>query len=294
LRPEDDALVDAFDAYLRVERQLSPASVSAYASDLRDFARGAAGLLAASGGTVRDYISRCVSRGDQPRSTARRLSAIRQFFRFCLLENLLATDPSAGIESPRPARKLPSVLGVDEVTRLLDLPAGESPLDLRNRAILELLYDGGLRVSELVGLTADRIDFDGGLVTVLGKGDKERLIPLGETALERLRAYLELSRPALARGGRPRTLFLNARGGRLSRQAVWTLIRAMIRKAGIDRHVSPHTLRHSFATHLLENGADLRAVQMMLGHADIGTTQIYTHVSRERLKKIHGRYHPRA
>ncbi len=270
--------------------------MAAYASDLRDFCRNAAGdgLLRASGETVRDFISRCVSRGDQSRSTARRLSAIRQFFRFCLLENLLAADPSAGIESPRLARKLPVVLNVDEVTRLLDLPTPETPLGIRNRAILELLYDGGLRVSELVGLVPDRIDFDGGLVQVTGKGDKERMVPLGETALERLRTYLGQARPVLVRGERSRAFFLNARGGRLSRQAVWNLMRRMIREAGIDRHVSPHTLRHSFATHLLENGADLRSVQMMLGHADIGTTQIYTHVSRERLRKIHDRFHPRA
>ncbi len=296
--PGEDNLLDAFDAYLRVENRLSPATVSAYLSDLRFLARFlrpmGAGLAGASKDDLRGFLASRAAGNARAATMARCVSSLRRFYRYCRLEGLTTDDPAAGLEFPKRSRHLPDVLDADEVEKLLEAPPAEGPAGLRDRAMLELMYDAGLRVGELVSLRVGAVDRDTGLVRVSGKGNRERLVPLGEPALERLESYQRLARPRLAGEGGADHLFLSRRGGALSRQSVWKMILKYIRLAGVAKKVSPHTLRHSFATHLLENGADLRSVQMMLGHADITTTQIYTHVSRERLKQVHRRYHPRA
>ncbi|MBI2163829.1 MAG: tyrosine recombinase XerD [candidate division NC10 bacterium] len=230
--------------------------------------------------------------GDRPGS--RHLSAIRQFHRFLVREGHAADDPTAHLESPRPWRRLPTVLSSDEVDRLLVPREAKTPQGFRDRAMLELLYASGLRVSELVGLRLADLNLAVGIVRVLGKGDKERLVPLGDAAAENLRAYLTHGRPRMEKRRPSPHLFLGRHGRGLTRQMFWQILKRYVRAAGITKSVSPHTLRHSFATHLLERGADLRSVQLMLGHADIGTTQIYTHLSRAHLKAIYDKYHPRA
>ncbi len=293
-----DPLLDAFDAYLRVERHLSPATVTAYVADVRAFARhigeGRGNLASVKREEVRRYLARRSSRDLGAASIARTVSSLRRFFRFCILEELAGADPTVGIASPKRSRHLPAILEPAEVDALLEAPPADTAQGIRDRTILEILYDTGLRVSELTGLALPSLDLEVGLLRVVGKGNRERLVPLGEIALERLRLYLENARPLALRVDSPDTLFLSRLGRGLTRQTVWKLIRQYLGRAGIGKRISPHTLRHSFATHLLENGADLRSVQMMLGHADISTTQIYTHVSRERLKKVHRQYHPRA
>ncbi len=294
----DDLLIDSFDAYLRVEIHLGEATVAAYVSDLRRLAEFLAGrgsgLTGASRDDLRDYLGERSSSGLRPTSLARTISSLRRFYRFCLLEGSARRDPTAGIQFPKRSRHLPAVLDTEEVNALLDAPADASAQGIRDRAILEMMYDTGLRVSELVGLKLGALDLETGLVRVLGKGRKERLVPMGEMALARMGRYIEASRPALLKGKSSERIFVSRLGGGLTRQAIWKLILKYLKTVGIGKRVSPHTLRHSFATHLVENGADLRSVQMMLGHADISTTQIYTHVSRERLKNVHRKFHPRA
>jgi integrase/recombinase XerD len=224
---------------------------------------------------------------------ARHLSAIRQFHRFLAGAGGAAPDPTAHVEAARPWRKLPDVLSPSDVERLL-AAAPRTPAELRDQAMLEVMYASGLRVSELVGLRLGDPDLEAGVVRVLGKGSKERLVPLGEVAAASLAAYLSRGRPRLARERPSPYLFLGRHGRNLTRQACWLMLKRRARLAGIGRRVTPHTLRHSFATHLLERGADLRSVQLMLGHADIGTTQIYTHVSRAHLQAVYTKYHPRA
>jgi integrase/recombinase XerD len=296
--PGDDPLLDAFDAHLRVESHLSPATVSAYLSDLTSFAgflrEGGVTLTGAGRDEIRGWIARRSEARLRATSLSRALSALRRFYRFALLEGAVAADPTAGVDFPKRPRRLPAVLDAGEVERLLDAPPDDGREGTRDRALLELMYDAGLRVSELVGLTAGSFDLEAGFVRIFGKGRKERLVPLGEPAFERLRDYLERARPALLGGRRTERLFVSRLGRGITRQTVWKMVRRHLLAAGITRSVTPHTLRHSFATHLLENGADLRSVQMLLGHADISTTQIYTHVSRERLLIIHRRHHPRA
>jgi integrase/recombinase XerD len=229
-----------------------------------------------------------------PRSVARHLSAIRQFHRFLVREERVTEDPTAHLEAPRPWQRLPVVLSSEEVDRLLAVRGAVTPQALRNQAMLELIYASGLRVSELIGLRLASLDLGIGIVRVVGKGDKERLVPVGETAANSLRAYLRDGRPRLEKGRPSDSLFLGRHGQGLTRQMFWQLVKKIARTAGITKTVTPHTLRHSFATHLLERGADLRSVQIMLGHADIGTTQIYTHMSRTHLKAIYDKFHPRA
>jgi len=289
--------LDPFFEYLVVERGLSENSLEAYRRDLTRYtaylvARGR-DVLALDRTVVPGYLLALREGGLGPRSVARHLSAIRHFHRFLAREGGGAADPTAHVEGGRPWARLPDVLSSDEVARLLEGDP-RTPLELRDQAMLELMYASGLRVSELVGLRLGDPDLSVGVVKVRGKGDKERLVPLGDCAAESLTRYLASGRPALAKPRPSSALFLGRHGRAITRQTFWRLLKHRTRMAGIGKRVSPHTLRHSFATHLLERGADLRSVQLMLGHADIGTTQIYTHLSRAHLKAVYDKFHPRA
>lgn len=288
--------IDSFLEYLVAERASPENTLAAYASDLEDYGafldeRGAS-ELDADGALLEEYASRCRVRGLKSTSIGRRLSAIRQFYRFLIEEQLIAADPSRDLASPKRGSYLPGVLSREEVGRLIASPDTTTPLGIRDRAMLEVLYATGLRVSELTGLRLHQLNLHVGFLSCRGKGDKERVVPMGESARTWVGTYLKESRPYLVK--RPTdVLFCSRRGGAMTRQNFWHGIRRHAAAAGILREISPHMLRHSFATHLLMGGADLRSVQMMLGHADISTTQIYTHLSTVRLKEIHERYHPR-
>jgi integrase/recombinase XerD len=292
--------------HLAVERGLSENTLVAYRRDLRRYAaflqhREVEDPEAVDEGTVRSFVA-SLSAGthgpdDAPyraTSVARTLSAVRSFHRFLLREGVTDRDPAAAIPQPRLPRSLPRPLPVDDVRRLLEAPDDGSATGLRDRAILELLYGSGLRISELTGMDVDDLDLEGGSLRVLGKGGKEREVPLGSFGLEAVGAYLSRGRPALATAASRSALFLNARGGRLSRQSCARLLGRYVRLAGIDRRVTLHTLRHSFATHLLEGGADVRVVQELLGHASVATTQIYTLVTARHLREVYDESHPRA
>ncbi|MDA8164708.1 MAG: site-specific tyrosine recombinase XerD [Desulfobacteraceae bacterium] len=289
--------LDFFLQYLIAERRLAANTVGAYQADLSSFfdflAQGAGGVEEITSDRIREYLLHCRENGISNRSNARRVSALRAFFRFLHAEGRVPADPTRLLDLPKPGRKLPQVLTLPEVDRLLAAPAGHDPLALRNSAMLHLLYATGLRVSELVALPVAALHLTRGFVRILGKGSKERLVPFGEEARERLEAYLRLARPALLRRRPSDFLFLTRRGRPMTRLRFWQIIRETALAAGIRAQISPHMLRHSFATHLLEHGADLRSVQLMLGHADIATTQIYTHVDSGRLKTVHQRFHPR-
>jgi len=294
-----DEYLDYFINYLRVERGLAANTVSAYS---RDLSRYISYLVdtekldePADIGqqSVLNFLAELKDSGLGARSRARTLSALRMFHRFLLKEKHVAADPTALIESPRALPSLPKLLSEKQVEKLLVAPTGDTPLALRDRAMLETLYATGMRVSELVGLRQIDLKLDIGCLNTFGKGGKQRLIPLGEMALEIIRDYLQNGRPKLQKDANFDQLFLNRSGKPMSRQGFWKNLKRYALQAGIIHQVYPHMLRHSFATHLLEHGADLRAVQTMLGHADISTTQIYTHVIQERLKQLHQRYHPR-
>jgi len=293
--PELDAFCDA----LWLEDGLSPRSLESYRRDLRQFAqwlapRGAS-LPGANAGDIQGFLAaRTLVQGVAARSIARQLSALKRYYRWLLRQGQRDDDPTLSIEPPRLPRPLPKSLSEAEVEALLAAPDPETALGLRDRAMLELLYACGLRVSELVGLPHAAISHDMGVARILGKGAKERLVPLGEEAADWLVRYDRQARPELLAGRACNALFVTGRGEAMTRQAFWHLIKRHARQAGIGTPLSPHTLRHAFATHLLNHGADLRVVQMLLGHADIATTQIYTHVDRARLKAIHARFHPRA
>ena len=291
---------EQFQDYLTFERGLSDRTLTAYARDLTRWARflderGARSPDAVTPAHLRDWVFSLKEAQLAPTSIRRAQSAVRTYFAFLLAEGSVTADPTERLESPKLGRRLPEFLTRDEVSALLDAPDPDAPLCWRDRAILELLYATGMRVSELAELPLSSLDLDEGFLTVFGKGGKERLVPVGEPALRALGRYLREVRPTLdrAQGKGKGRVFLNARGSPLSRVAVWALVKESARRAGITRKVSPHTLRHTFATHLLEGGADLAAVQELLGHADIATTQIYTHVDREYLRDVHRRYHPR-
>jgi integrase/recombinase XerD len=292
-------LDDAIDRYLlhaKVEQGLAKNTILAYARDLHAFAEYCAEreleqVQQVSSRTVVDFLLRQARAGLSSRSQARRLVAVRALFRFLCAERLLSRDPTASVEAPRTTRRLPVVLSAQEVERLLSAPDRKTPLGLRDAAMLETLYATGIRVSELVGLRAADAHLQNGYIKVTGKGSKQRLVPLGEAAVEAIEGYLADVRPRWDRG-HP-ALFLSARSRPLSRQGFWKRIRRHARTAGLPAHISPHKLRHSFATHLLDHGADLRAVQEMLGHADISTTQIYTHVCQARLSRLVREHHPR-
>jgi len=286
--------------HLRVERGLSPNTLEAYGRDLARLGAFAAAqhraLLDLAHTDISRFIGQLRDQGLSARSVARAVHALRGFFRFAVREGHLVADPMENIKAPRAFKSLPRCLSMAQVESLLDAPDVAQPLGIRDRAILEVLYATGLRVSELIGLRPGDVDLEVGLLTCFGKGRKERLVPLGSTACVWVRRYMDEVRGGLGRGrGRGAAiLFLNNRGGRLSRMGLWGIVRRHAVTAGVQATLTPHVLRHSFATHLLENGADLRALQAMLGHADISTTQIYTHISRERLRKVYDQFHPRA
>ncbi|NOY90387.1 MAG: site-specific tyrosine recombinase XerD [Deltaproteobacteria bacterium] len=282
--------------HLKVERGLSKHSLDGYSRDLGRFLRSledaGVGLGDATLPDVARYLGSLAERGLAARSQARALSAVRGFLRFLVDEKQLATDPSELLEAPRLSRRLPGLLGPDEALRVLNAPQGDGPRALRDRAMLHSMYAAGLRVSELVGLKLGELNLDAGFVTPFGKGDKRRLVPLGAVACVSVSRYLDEVRPRWASDSEPH-VFLTARRKPMTRQGFWKIVKKYAREAGVRSTLKPHELRHSFATHLLQGGADLRAVQMMLGHADISTTQIYTHVTGDHLKRSHAKYHPR-
>jgi integrase/recombinase XerD len=301
------AAVDDYLTYLRVERGLSPATIRAYRADLADLgaSRGVARGWATSPDPAVAYLAARTRRGRRddpglaPSSLRRRAAAIKGFYRFAYGEGLIRVDVAAHLDLPRPQRLLPETLTSDEVVRLLESAPGDTTASLRDRALLELLYAAGLRISEATGLDLEDLSIGGAFVRVIGKGDRERLVPVGEVALDWLGRWiagprnglLALGHVAPAKGG---PLFLGERGRRLARQQAWASVKRAAARAGVVDRVSPHTLRHSFATHLLEGGADLRVVQELLGHASISTTQLYTHLTGERIRDVYSRAHPRA
>ena len=294
-----DKYLDIYFNYLLVEKGLADNTISAYGHDLTAYNSYLLTIFKIdnpvniSQQTILDYLVYLQNKDLSPRSRARVLSVLRSFHRFLVQENYVKHDPTLQIDSPRSLSPLPHLLSPDEVLKLLQAPQGDSPIALRDRAMLEVLYATGMRVSELVSLRLIDLKLDIGCLNAFGKGSKQRLIPLGEQAVQLLREYIDNSRSKLLKGLPSDEVFLNNRGRKLTRQGFWKNLKAYAIKAEIKQKVYPHMLRHSFATHLLENGADLRSVQMMLGHADITTTQIYTHVIQGRLQKIHKLYHPR-
>ena len=292
-------LLERFADFLALEQGASPRTSEAYARDVERLVayvvtKGARAPTDISSRALREFVYQLKDMGLAPASIRRNVSAVRTYFRFLLGDGHVVRDPSERLETPKRWRALPDVLTVDEVARLLAAPSLDEPLTFRDRALLELAYGAGLRVSEWITLAVRDVLLEEGLVRVFGKGSKERLVPIGRSAIGAVAIYLRELRPRLEHGEGKGMLLLNARGRPLTRMGAWKILRRYVEKAEITKHVSPHTLRHSFATHLLEGGADLRAVQEMLGHADISTTQIYTHVDREYLRTIHKRYHPRA
>jgi integrase/recombinase XerD len=291
-------LLPRFADYIALEQGLATLTQDAYRRDLERFAqyaaaRGASAPLDVTARMLREYVYHLKDLGLSPSSIRRNVSAVRTYFRFLTGDGVVVRDPSERLETPKRWRTLPEVLTVDEVRKLLASPTLDDPLVFRDRALLELAYGAGLRVSEWITLGVRDLLLEDGLVRVFGKGSKERLVPIGRSAIGAAAIYLRELRPRLEKGEGKGILFLNARGRPLTRMGAWKILRGHVERAGITRHVTPHTLRHSFATHLLEGGADLRAVQEMLGHVDIATTQIYTHVDREYLRKVHRSYHPR-
>ncbi len=285
--------------FLRLEKQVAQNTFVSYEFDLARYREYLSSVDVTSADKVtEDHISRFVKslheQGLAPRSIARTLSAVRGFHRFLVGEEESNDDPTENIESQKRTRSLPEVLTINEVDKILEQPDTSQPLGIRDRAILETLYATGVRVSELINLKQSNLMFETELILVFGKGSKERLVPIGSSARRWVERYQKESRPLYAKRGKALdSLYLNARGTKMTRQAIWDIIRKYARSAGITKEVHPHTFRHSFATHLLEGGADLRAVQEMLGHADISTTQIYTHIDREYLKEVHRTFHPR-
>ena len=294
----NDGLLDEFGDALWLEDGLSRNTLESYRRDLRLFSTWLAAdrgktLLQAQRVDLLDYLAYKFQREARPRSAARLLSSLKRFYRYLLRENRIQTDPTLQVDSPKLPRSLPKILTEEDVDALLAAPNVETRLGLRDKSMLEALYASGLRVSELVTMTLAQLSQDMGVVRVVGKGNKERQVPVGEEALVWIRRYMDNARPEILAGRRVDALFVTSRGTSMTRQAFWYLIRRYAGQAGIRKGVSPHTLRHAFATHLLNHGADLRVVQMLLGHADISTTQIYTHIARERLKQLHAKHHPR-
>ena len=292
-----------FLAYLELERGLSRNTLQAYRSDLQQFgeflSRRAVDPLAVAPGDLRAYVSDLANGSGHrvaaaPATLQRKIACLRSFYRHLRREQILESDPTSELRAPRSRARLPKVLSRDEVAHLLAQPRGSSPTALRDRALLETMYACGLRASEAITLELGQLDLQGGIVRARGKGSKERIVPIGSKAIQALRAYLEKGRPRLVGLREEPRVFLNARGGGLSRQGLYKIVQRHARTAGLARRMSPHTLRHTFATHLLAGGCDLRSLQEMLGHADIGTTQVYTHLSADRLRDVYFSAHPRA
>jgi len=292
-------LLDSFLTYLAVERGLSENTLESYGRDVKKFIAYLEEIKITSIEDVKyshiaEYINRFNAKGFNATSIVRGIVAVKQFFKYLLLEKLITEDPTSQIKTPKMKKSIPGVISLDDVEAVLGAPDESKPEGLRDRAMIEVLYATGIRVTELISLKLNDVNFDLGFVIVYGKGSKERMVPIGEKAREKLLLYLEHGRPAILKSKEAKALFVTKRGGGMTRQGFWKLIKNYALKSGITKKVSPHTLRHSFATHLLERGADLRTIQIMLGHSDISTTQIYTHVESERLKEIHKKYHPRS
>ena len=302
LPTDQSAVVTGFLDYLKIEKGLAPLTVSAYASDVAQFSaflrKQKHTLLHARCTQVRDFIQELFANSVDGRSVARKLSALRHFYRFLLLDKRIERDPTLNVDSPKQWKVLPKSLARDEMETLLLAPQATSSgarsqaIALRDRAMLEVFYAAALRVSEIIGVKLEDLKLDLGYLLVRGKGDKERMVPLGKSAQKILADYIQRSRPVLARGKNPPLLFLGSGARGLTRQRVWQIVRSA--SAGLRRHASPHMLRHSCATHMVENGADLRTVQTILGHSDISTTQVYTHLALDRLKNVYQKHHPRA
>ena len=294
------ALIQEFSDYLRIEKRNSPHTVSAYRRDLSRFSAEFAGQKVDSVTTanIRDFLISLREQGLSPASVARSLSSIKSFFKYLCQDKQFQDNPAEILETPKRWRKLPDVLSSEDVDNLLKCPDLESVLGLRDKAMLEILYASGLRVSELINLQVSQLDMQVGYLRTLGKGSKERIVPIGAMAKRAVENYILNSRPALVStrkdGGKPEELFVTRRGRGMTRQGFWKLLKGYVTQANIRTSVSPHTLRHAFATHLLERGADLRSVQQMLGHSDISTTQIYTHILGKRMLEIHQQFHPRS
>ncbi len=299
MRERDTDLIAGFVTAMISEEGLSRNTVSAYRSDLKFFcdwleAERAPGLTQVNSRVVRSYIAHRIQRGYSPRSNARIFSVLRRFYRWLSRENMIAENPCADGHAAKTGRLLPATLSEEEVNRLLEAPDVSNAAGLRNKAMLELLYASGLRVSELVGLTRDQLVTEAGYVKVIGKGSKERLVPIGEQASDWMARYLAESRPLLAKSAaKTEHIFLSSRGRGMTRQAFWYMLKKLALRAGLKKFLSPHTLRHAFATHLLNHGADLRTVQTLLGHSSLSTTQIYAHIANQRLKELHKIHHPR-
>lgn len=296
---DNSQLIERFCDAIWLEEGLGEQTRSAYRSDLLRLATWlderpvAVSLVAASRTDLLGWMSQALAQGRKSSTAARRLSCLRRFYRYLLREQIISEDPTLRIDSPRQPQRLPDALSEEEVEALLSEPDVEIPLELRDRAMLEILYGCGLRVTELVTLRVDQVNLRQGVVRVTGKGGKDRLVPLGEEAVDWLLSYLNQGRDVLLKGQASDDLFPGNRARAMTRQTFWHRVKRYAARAGIHKPLSPHTLRHAFATHLLNHGADLRVVQMLLGHADLSTTQIYTHVARHRLKTLHGEHHPR-
>ncbi|OPY59028.1 MAG: Tyrosine recombinase XerD [Pelotomaculum sp. PtaU1.Bin035] len=291
--------IDEFIYYLAVERGLAENTLVSYRQDLTDYLAfcrecGLNSLEQADKNAILSYLYKMQFEGRSPSTISRRLAAMRSYYKYLVIENILQKDPTADLEFPKLVQKLPRVLTVEEMDHLLGQPLISEPAGIRDKAMLELLYATGIRVSELVSLNLEHVNLENGIIRCFGKGAKERIVPLGDVAVRYLGEYLARGRSKLKKTSNTSALFVNHLGRRLTRQGFWKIIKRYAVKGKIDKEITPHTFRHSFATHLLENGADLRSVQEMLGHADISTTQIYTHLTRQRLKEVYTRSHPRA
>ncbi|KMT65230.1 site-specific tyrosine recombinase XerD [Catenovulum maritimum] len=297
INSKDLELANQFIEYLWLEKGLSQNTLTAYKTDINQFIthlnHNQLTILAVGADDIRLYLKCLAEQNIKARSAARKLSCLRKLYQYLLLEKITESDPTGIVDLPKVSKTLPKVLSESDVDLLLDAPVLEDDIELRDKAMLELLYASGLRVTELVGLTFEQINLRHGLIRVIGKGGKERLVPIGEVALEYVQSYLKNARPNLSKAAN-NTVFLSKRGVEMTRQTFWHRIKHYAIRAGVNAELSPHTLRHAFATHLVNHGADLRVVQSLLGHSDLSTTQIYTHVATERLQKLHKAHHPRA
>lgn len=289
-------ILKEYTNFLKIEKRYSSNTVQAYYRDISQFFQfaGEGPVETFDSTKIRSYIMKCLGEGRNSRSTARYLSSLKSFFKFLCEENYLKDNPAEILESPKLWRKLPNIISLDEVEALLACPDPKTLFGIRDKAMLEVLYATGLRVSELISLKSSDVDLQVGFLRSMGKGSKERVVPLGAVAQSAVQDYIDIARRVLLKGNTAHELFITRRGSKMTRQGFWKILKAYALKANIRTNVSPHTLRHAFATHLLERGADLRSVQEMLGHADISTTQIYTHILQDRMRQVHDKFHPRA